>query len=541
MAMSTAGRSPMATLPTELLAGIFGHAAQDAHEIYIRSLKHELLPADPRLPRPYCWIRITHVCSLWRAIALSTPALWTNISLIDTDPTYKILQRTRSLNITVTFRLPAKSPAPGGLPWEQVDKRMHLYSWLLLAETRRITAVTAPAMLGDFSSDVVGEATQLRSLVILAPDLGRISSAPGAYAFPALEHLEYRAAGSISPVPLLCATLRTLVVQPMWENAVDPYTAYMLGVRKLVRALRGMPRLEALDVSIADSRNVPPVPEIKHEPVPAARLHTVRLIGVAPACAHFLQHVALPPDARLDIESVVRNIQPDMAPRPVPHAIAAVLQGPPSTLSAPCAAFSIESADGGGYVLRGWRRADARYAAGAADVVLRCGMRKADADLVVLLRVFALHGVEHVRIVCRHLGLFGPYAGFDQLARGARLRSIVLDGVKADLAVYLLPTTTAADVALENVKFKPSGPEDAKQWEDERAPRPEAIVPERPNTMRELAQLLAASTAEERAIRRLKLTRVQNVRAEDVEGLREHVAEVNWDRVESMNLTYDRN
>ncbi|GJE98618.1 F-box protein [Phanerochaete sordida] len=524
------------SLPPEILTQIFAEAARDAHETYVRSLKHESLPRDPELPRPYSWITLTHVCRLWRVIALSRPALWSDISVIDADATEEIMERTRSHTITITFRLPAKSVTNGDLPWAQADKRMDLYSWLLETELHRTTAITGPAMLGDFSPFVVAQATRLRALAITAPNIGPIATAPGAFAFPALEHLEYRAAGRHSPAPLLGATLRTLLVQPAWQDAVDPAATYVLDARELVRALRGMPRLEALDVRISDTHGASPAPE--HDAVPAPHLRTVRLVGAAPACAHVLQHVALPPDARLDIECVARDVTPDMAPRPVPHAIAAVLRGPPCALYAPCAAFAIEGTDGG-YVLRGWRRADERYAERAADVVLRCGAREAGAVLAVLLRVFALHAVEHVRIAYGQLDLFGACAGFEELARGVRLRSMVLDGVEVALVSCLLLSTTAADVTLENIKFKPSDPRDAKQWEEERAAGPDAVVLESQKSMRALAQLLAGSSTV-RSLRTLRLRRVTNVRAQDVDALREHIAVLEWDGVESIDLSYDR-
>ncbi|GJE98621.1 hypothetical protein PsYK624_148550 [Phanerochaete sordida] len=445
------------------------------------------------------------------------------------------MKRTGSHSITITFHL-SVNPDTGSVNLRAgVFDRISKYKCLLTEEIRRVTEVTAPAMLECFTPAVAAQAIRLRSLVLLPPNAEDINPSSTSLAFPALAHLEFRAACRGLPTPLLCETLRTLVVQParsdVWHH---PDRAQGLDVLDLLPALCRMPLLESLDVSIldtmatlADSGNVP-----------APHLRNVRIAGAASVCTYFLQHVALPPDARLAVDCTARDFMYRGVPIAVPHAMATQLHDSHSALHAPCEAFSIEDADGG-HVLCGWRRADERFAADTADVVLRCAPYELAPYLGVLLRPSTLGDVEHVRIACAHLDQYVLYNGFTEIARRAGVRNLVLDGVKAGMVLRLLPITAAASVTLMSIKFEPSGPAYAKHWEANMARKPTFFVQDQPDSVEELARLLAKETAEERAMRRLQIMRVKNVRADDVERLRPHVVELSWDGVEAMDLSYD--
>ena len=60
---------PISTLPSELLADIF--------QIVVQANRDALVSTSP----PYAWVAVTHVCTHWRAVALGTPTLWSDIVL----------------------------------------------------------------------------------------------------------------------------------------------------------------------------------------------------------------------------------------------------------------------------------------------------------------------------------------------------------------------------------------------------------------------------------------------------------------------------
>ncbi|KAI0654727.1 hypothetical protein C8Q70DRAFT_1024915 [Cubamyces menziesii] len=76
--------APVNNLPSEILTTVFSYASDSASSV--------------------CIICISHVCRVWRAIALQTPALWTRICLNDPVAIEAFLERSKSLPVTVSFK-----------------------------------------------------------------------------------------------------------------------------------------------------------------------------------------------------------------------------------------------------------------------------------------------------------------------------------------------------------------------------------------------------------------------------------------------------
>ncbi|GJE98620.1 hypothetical protein PsYK624_148540 [Phanerochaete sordida] len=521
--------SSVASLPLEIFVDIFGHAARDAHDAYIRSLKHEALPTDPERACPYSWIRLTHVCRVWRWIALTAPALWSDVSIIDADATDEIVARTNGRNITVTFRLPKSGE--DDLPWEQIDNRMDVYALLIQDDIHRITALTVPAMLELFIAPSVANAKQLRSITMLAPSIGNGAPGPAPFAFPALEHLEYRCPGHFSPVRMFSPTLRSLVVQPLWEDVSVPRDPVrLLTAPELVRALARMPLLESLDVRLRDASEDEQV-----QTVAASRLRRVRLMGNTTACAYILKHVALPRDVQLAVECLADQVRNADVTVPVLHALATTLVANGNAPVAPCHALSIE-ADAEPFVFRGWRSADPAGVRGEPDISLLCLREGRSADFEALLRPFTVRAVQQIRIARVPRDLFGTSVGLSAVVRGKNLRHLVLDGAEAVHALEVLVSTTATDVTLADINFKPSEPAEAERWLDAWAITDTPVSPDEPSSIADLAELLLNRAAEGRSLRRLEIVGAKNVKADGIENVRKHVGELRWDGAEVVHL-----
>ena len=83
-------------LPTELLLEIFLHCRDDCQEgMKIRG-------DASKKANPYSWIRITHVCRLWRDIAIAYPLLWSQVVPCELWSLFSmVLRRSRNTPLSV--------------------------------------------------------------------------------------------------------------------------------------------------------------------------------------------------------------------------------------------------------------------------------------------------------------------------------------------------------------------------------------------------------------------------------------------------------
>lgn len=521
--------APIMSLPPEIFAEIFGGVARDAHDAYIRSLRHEPLPEDPDLPRPYSWILLTHVCRVWRWIALSTPALWADLSIIDADATEELLARSGNHNLTLTFRLP-ENRRDRSLDDRQISDRMDVYALILQDEFHRITSLTVPAILELFRP-TVGAATQLRSIVMISPNFGFETSDSDVepFAFPALERLEYRAAGHRPYHRLFCSTLKTLILRPIWETADDEDEVYLPSAREMVRALARMPSLQVLDVHISDE-----IQTITHTAdVPNLRL--MRVIGATAAVTCLLRHTAAPRDVQLHLDCRLPDDGESFAVVPVPYIISEALASQASSSYAPCSAFSIKDTKGY-YEMRGWRRAQDRDKPDAADVVVDCPWLDDYDNLGVLLRPFTLRDVQHVRIGSMPWDLDGTPEALGTLCAGQNIQSLVIDGLKVTHALELVGRTSAKAISLLNINFKPSDPVKEAQWLYNWSSAAHSVSSDDPTSVADLADVFEQRAKDDRPLLHLTIANARNVVAADVETLKDNVAVLEWDGVEIDDL-----
>ncbi|KZV73821.1 hypothetical protein PENSPDRAFT_749856 [Peniophora sp. CONT] len=86
------------SLPAELLATIFFYLQDDW-----QPKRHKIPEGGWNLTLG--WMTVLQVCSVWREVAINTPALWTNVSGSDLSPQYIpiFLSRSRSLPLTLSY------------------------------------------------------------------------------------------------------------------------------------------------------------------------------------------------------------------------------------------------------------------------------------------------------------------------------------------------------------------------------------------------------------------------------------------------------
>ncbi|KAI0045362.1 hypothetical protein FA95DRAFT_1521476 [Auriscalpium vulgare] len=118
--------TPIARLPSEILAGIFSFAAR-AEPIVTTSRDYDRFepggyvtsPASERMG----WIKVTHVCHYWREVALAHSALWERVSFsIGPEWTEELLARSKGAPIIVDLR--------GARPSRQYPWKDHLHKHL---------------------------------------------------------------------------------------------------------------------------------------------------------------------------------------------------------------------------------------------------------------------------------------------------------------------------------------------------------------------------------------------------------------------------
>ncbi|KAJ3544462.1 hypothetical protein NM688_g5742 [Phlebia brevispora] len=106
---------PVSQLPPELLATIF--------KACVAAVKAEYYRLGSMHVKPYSWISISHVCQLWREVALQHPQLWCWIVKTSDEFTRLLLQRSGSAPLTIDTQRTRKPCASGstGNKYQYVD------------------------------------------------------------------------------------------------------------------------------------------------------------------------------------------------------------------------------------------------------------------------------------------------------------------------------------------------------------------------------------------------------------------------------------
>lgn len=280
---------PASRLPPELLIQIFScHVAMHAAGGHSH----------------YGWIQITHVCSLWRTIAITSPVLWNNICVTaSTDWMLELLRRSGrvALSVTANFSL---DPTP------TLDRHS---AWLaslrlVLREFPRIKELRIHAagdVLESCLAAVDGGPTKMERLELanvgglvdqeaLKHSLSKLLANEHARALRRLELTEFPYCWG-DAVSFLSLRHLQLICAP--ESTSKPSIPELLERLSVLSTLETL-RIEHVVHPFPESTEEPPV---KRQTVKLPRLRYFRLAGRMIDNVNILNHVHLPVDVVVSV------------------------------------------------------------------------------------------------------------------------------------------------------------------------------------------------------------------------------------------------
>ncbi|PIL25214.1 hypothetical protein GSI_13103 [Ganoderma sinense ZZ0214-1] len=287
--------APISKLPPELLSAIFTEVA--------------ITHYTGRPPRsccgatllPYKWITLTHVCHSWRAVALNTPRLWSRIVLTRPDVTREVLARSKKAPLWVTANM------------SFMDEPQKSLLDAIMRESSRVKelSIAGPArILENLYPRWTGEAPLLESLslsdnnVFDFDPVSMPSIHVGRPSFPVvfqgvtpnLRNLNIHHVSIRWDNPLFCSTLTSLTVISRYDNSLRSGN-----FGQLLLALETMTALESLELNESIPRLGEDLAGISTplRRVTLPNLRKLSLVSDAVNCANLLNFVTLPPTARL--------------------------------------------------------------------------------------------------------------------------------------------------------------------------------------------------------------------------------------------------
>ncbi|GJE98619.1 hypothetical protein PsYK624_148530 [Phanerochaete sordida] len=347
-----------------------------------------------------------------------------------------------SHSLTVTYRIPSEDWSGHGVV--KVDGRTEQLLQMLRDNIARVDTLLMPYLPELFTPEFAAQATSLRRLIFTGDTPAPAEDAffparfgPGAC--PALAHLACTLPMWEPRTPLCVPALRTLIVKRVFvpdvlNGAGEDGEAYLTDLDELVYALAHTPRLEHLDVALAD---------VFWDAQKAAlpKLQALNIRATTRVCAAVLHLAALPHDVKMHAECLSDPAFATNSTTAVLELLTEALAAPapPSTRFAPARSAALAARGAyGSTTLRGWRRARALSAA-APDVALLLEMGADRADIRALLDgapVFAC-----ARAFCA----------------GRALRRLALECVEGPGAWELLARTPATRTFFRGVRFEMRG------------------------------------------------------------------------------------
>ncbi|KAI0040298.1 hypothetical protein FA95DRAFT_900403 [Auriscalpium vulgare] len=279
-------QSPASCLPVEVLAHVFS---------FLR-VSHFKPHRSPNFPP--AWVAVTHVCSRWREVALSFPALWSNIVVYNPDWLEATLARSKATPLSLMMYL--DRPGLPVHPWVESDAYRHIQ--------RVKDLVLRGTGVNDYVRPLIGKRAPLLETLELWEDtheeihLVRKGLFEGET--PKLRTLKLRRCRFLWTSTLFKANLTHLEVHKMLDE-------YRPTTSVLVNLLEGLPNLQTL----ALCHCLPTVGKVSTQSIKSsvqtkATLPWLTSLALSSECApelfNIISHLSVPTDAafRLVCDSI---------------------------------------------------------------------------------------------------------------------------------------------------------------------------------------------------------------------------------------------
>lgn len=275
-----------------------------------------------RLP----WIRLTHVCRRFRAVALSTPQFWSYLRLAKSDVFAELLARSKGASLHIKARVDSDSLL------QEADHTLALEALLPHSPRIKELHIEGPRMLLQrFCSKTVFPFDALEKLELTCTSSYYTIHAPhsvshsipavvpilaSSTAPPRLRHLDLRRVPFCWNDPIFSSPTLTTLVIIGYGSVGGRLIASLPDVGSfdaLFSALAAVaPSLEVLELEHTIPTQGVTVADPVQLPIPSRRIllpsiKSIRLTGDAVYIAHLLNHISSPSTASLNITLSRRN------------------------------------------------------------------------------------------------------------------------------------------------------------------------------------------------------------------------------------------
>ncbi|KAG5647807.1 hypothetical protein DXG03_007729 [Asterophora parasitica] len=273
--------APISRLPPEMLAKVFSFRAAESVES----------------SNPLEWIRVSHVSRHWRAIALDSPSLWGNLVFTRPKWSEEMLKRSKMASLIVKADLTCITPRI----FEAVRLALLHGPRIHDLQLRAASATIERLLSRDLE---LFEAPMIHSLSLSVPRITRFGSDEG-FTIPST---------ILSGETPYLRRLDLDKCNISWESALlqglthlkihDVTTAARPTTQQLVDALERMPRLEVLDFRDAlplspETATSDALPEGRIIDLPV--LNHLAIVSTVPECSNLIRHISVPTGARVHL------------------------------------------------------------------------------------------------------------------------------------------------------------------------------------------------------------------------------------------------
>lgn len=221
------------TLPPELIAHIFfWHIAREV-EVYEDNVAG--FPAPKRnYPRPYSWLKIRHVCRLWRAIALDTPTLSTKVVVSRPGCVEEMLRSSGTMALHLISGDQIVDTEETLAAYSRIFSQFHRVHRATISLTNQLLELLRrPGALEAFDTSAL-EGMRINFLNVSYRDFRLTPPMLADYTFPALQILELHGGELSLCTPMFSSSLRSLSLRFLdYPHSADRLLVYLEGLRNL--------------------------------------------------------------------------------------------------------------------------------------------------------------------------------------------------------------------------------------------------------------------------------------------------------------------